>query len=839
MKKTIPSGIEPYDKSYGLGYQKSHGELSPYPRVNRLRKTFLDREFTIDIGRARLVTETYQENQDKSTILKGALALKNVLENIPITLYDEELIVGEIAAPAKAAPVYPEFSADWIRRELTEHPTFNEREHDRFTISENDTKELLEILEFWKGNTLSEEVERNLTYDDTAGSELGKKVFMTNLYHYGGIGHFVLDYTKLLSVGFDGLLKEIEEKEQKLGADESEENKAKAEFYEAAKIELNAAKTYIARYAELAEREAKKLGENDARQKELKAIAENCNQIAGGKAQTFWQALQLWHFATTIVEIESNGHSVSHGRMDQWLYPYYENDIENGTLTKEFAEELLEVAFIKMGNPSKLKDRMTTRVRNGRGWGGESLTIGGVDKDGNDATNDLTFLMLEASVHTRLMTPWLCVRMHKNTPHELKVKTFECIKAGYGHPKLYNDETAIKVMQKKGMTLEEARDYEVVGCVEPDLMGKEFGLHDAAYLNMVRVLELSLNGGKCVECSEDCPQYRKCVGAGKTLGPNTGNLETAVSFSEVLGSFEQQLRYWTDKICNMTNAIDRAHAKMKPTPFASAMFKDCIESGKDLTAGGAAYNFTGPQACGIASVSDALVSIRRLIFEERKATGDEMLDALRENWEGHEMLYALVNSEHVPHFGNDNDYADDLYARVFNMYCKAFEGKTNPRGGTFTPGVYSVNANVGMGLGLSASLDGRKKDEPISDNMGPVHTELTSHDTSGPTAIANSVNKVDHSAATNGTLLNWKFSPQCVSGEAGRENLISFVDTYFKGSATHCQFNIMSSETMKDAMAHPENYRDMLVRVAGYSAYFVELSKPLQLDLIRRTELSF
>lgn len=503
-------------------------------------------------------------------------------------------------------------------------------------------------------------------------------------------------------------------------------------------ISVKAAIGYIERYGNLAEEKAEK--EADQRRKaELAQIARNCRQIAGGPAATMWQAL-------------------------------------------------LECAYVKTGNPSKLKDRVTMSVRNGRGWGGESLTVGGVDEEGRDVTNDLTFMLLEASVHTRMMNPWLCVRMHENTPYELKVKAIECIRAGYGHPKLFNNRAAIEAMQAKGMSLAEARRYAVVGCVEPDLPGMEYGFHDAAYVNLARILELSLNSGKCVDCGKSCPRYEICAGAGQRLGPDTGSLEDFQNMEDVLESFRQQLHYWTDQMEKGLNRIDRAHRERKPLPYASLFFHNCIEDGKELGEGGARYNFTGPQASGIGTCADSLSAISQLVFDEKQCTGAQLLQALKDNWEGHEILYFRINSSHMHHYGNDDDYADRYFTEVFNAYCEAIEGRKNPRGGMFCPGVYTVNANVSLGLEMAASLDGRKRGEPLSDNMGPVHTDISSHDRNGPTAIANSVTKVNHSRATNGTLLNWKFSPECV---------------------------------------------------AGYSAYFVELSEPLQMDLVKRTELSF
>ncbi|MBE6817262.1 MAG: formate C-acetyltransferase/glycerol dehydratase family glycyl radical enzyme [Ruminococcaceae bacterium] len=828
-----PCGTEPFDKTYGLGYKVGHDDFSPYGRVNRLRAAFLEKEFTVDVKRAEMITQVYRENPTLSPILKTARFLTRILTEIPLEIHADELIVGDIAAPEKAAPIYPEFSVSWIREELAGDGTFADREHDKFYITPEDKQTLLDLLPFWEGKTVADAVETEFDADQLKGGESGKKVYMTNLYHFAGVGHYVMDYERLMAIGLGGMLREAEN-----GLKECENDAEKRAFYTAMAESLKASEIYIRRYANLAYQMAES-ETDDKRKTELIAIGDNCAHIASEPPQTMWQALQLWNFATTIALIESNGHSVSYGRMDQWLYPFYRRDMDNNTVTKAFEQELLECAFIKCGNPSKLRDRQSTKVRNGRGWGGESLTIGGVDKDGNDATNDLTFMMLEASVHTRMMDPWLCVRMSEKTPYELKVKTVECIRAGYGHPKLFNDRSAIEAMKNKGIPADEAWDYAVVGCVEPDLPGREYGYHDAAYMNIAKVMELALNGGKCVGCGKDCKIYDRCAGRGEQLAPDYGSLLTYRNMDEVLTGFNRQVAFWSEKMCNSIQSIEKAHAERKPLPFASAFFKHCVDTGREVSAGGAQYNFAGPQASGIATCADILSTIEQLVFNEKKYTGAELLDAVAHNWEGHEALYALVNSQKVHHFGNDDDFADKYFTKVFDIYCDNISGRKNARGGSFCPGVYTVNANVGLGMDLKASIDGRKDYEPISDNLGPVHTLVGSHDYMGPTAIANSVTKINHAKATNGTLLNWKFPPACVSGLEGRENLINFIDAYFEQKAMHCQFNIMSSAMMRDAMAHPEKHRDMLVRVAGYSAYFVELGEPLQMDLIRRTELSF
>lgn len=834
---TMATGFDPVDQTYSIGYETGHRDWSPFPRVNRLRKAFLDREYEIDVERFWNVTAAYQENEDAPAVLRCARAFEKILMNATLFIYDDDLILGEIAAPAKAAPQYPEFSVNWMLHEVLHEP-FEKREHDRhYFRSEEDRQEFIELCRYWQGKGVDDLASGQLTEEQTKGSQTGKKIFQTNLYHYGGVGHFAMDYAKILRVGFDGMIEEA-----KVGLDRLDtrdpEYQSKNDFYHAVIICHEAAKKYILRYAQLAEEKAEV--ESDPRRKEeLLQMAANSRQVAGGPAKTFWQALQLFNYATTMTLIESNGHSVSYGRMDRWLYPYYEADIREGRIDKAFAQELLEVIVVKMNNPTKVRDGGTVRVRQGRGFGGECLTIGGVDEDGNDITNDLTMMLLDASVHTRMMCPWLLVRMHENTPYELKVKTVECIRAGYGHPKIFNDAPTIKAMMRKGCTLEEARDYAVVGCVEPTLPGRENGWHDAAYINTVKFFEMVLNGGRCLDCGPHCGRWSVCGRLGKHLGPDTGSLETYQSFDEVLESVDKQFAYWSDQMCSTLNIIEAAHRERKPLPYVSAFFEGCLENGKDLTAGGTRFNGIGPQASGLATCADSLAAIKQLVFDEKKYTGAELLAALKDNWVGHEKLYALVNSAKVHHYGNDDDYADELFRFMFECYCRNLSGRPTIRGGEFTPGVYSVSANVGMGLNTNASLDGRRAAEPISDNIGPVHTAAGSHDIKGPTAIANSVSKVDHSLATNGTLLNVKFPEDAVAGRVGRDNLIGFIDGYFAGDPMHIQFNIMSSKTMRAAQIQPENYKDMLVRVAGYSAYFVELGKELQDDLIQRTELRF
>jgi pyruvate formate-lyase/glycerol dehydratase family glycyl radical enzyme len=831
-----PLAIEPTEKEWGVGVNAMGDSHSPFPRVNRFRRFVLDGEFTVDHERACLVTEAYKQYGDAPRIITCARALAHVLREVTIRILPDELIVGEMAAPMKAAPIFPEHSYAWVIDEMKHHP-WDKRLHDKYHLTGKSRKKLAGIEDFWKGRSIDEKIESMMSDDEKKGSNLERNLFLLNLYMYGGIGHLQLNYEKLFALGYGGLKEAVRTKMRELDPSDLE-YAARRDFYEAELIVLEAASDYLRRYAALAREMAKK--EKDAGWKgTLLKVADNCEWVSENRPRTFWEALQLLFMATTITLIETNGHSVSFGRFDRYMYPFYRADIESGAATRESIQELIEILYMKDLWWTKLRDRMTVIANSGRGMGGDSLTIGGVDEEGNDATNDLTYMCLDALAHTRWGTPWLAVRWHENTPRELKVKTANVIFIGTGQPKIFNDQAAIPASLRSGRSLEDSRNYHVVGCVEIDAGGKEYGWHDAAYFSIAKVYELAINDGRCFGCGSHCVRWDRCGGKGERLGPRTGSLADFTSFDQVLEAYDKQMKYWVDRMVASIEIMDRAHRELKPLPYLSALIDDCIERGVDVTAGGARYNFTGPQAVGVGTVADGMATVKQLVFEEKKVSGKEILDACESNWVGHEPLYALVNSDRVHHYGNDDDYADGLARFATDSYCAHVENRPNARGGKYLPGVYSVSANVAIGLVQWASPEGRKALEPVSDCLGAVHTQLRSHDVSGPTAMVKSVAKIDHVRAGNGTLLNMKFSPSAVSGETGRDNFISLIDSYFDRKGMHCQFNIISRETLEDAMKHPENYRDLVVRVAGYSAVFVELSKPLQYDIMGRTGLSF
>ncbi len=835
--KQAPVGITPYDKEWGIGVSGTKSP-SPIDRTNSLLQRWWDTEWSVDHDRAVLLTEAYQKFAGMGIEAKMAHSLAYLLDHCKIAIYPDELIVGGICAPAKAAPVFPEFSYDWVKSELEERP-FSERPYTAHVTSEETNKALLDIAPQWAENTVETLAKSLMTEEQIKTSHLGKGVYSHQLYLHGGIGHCCPDFQYVAKVGFGGLKTELETSlaacDPTLPADLE-----KREFYLSELVVVDAIIAYCRRYSQLAIETAKTA--KDDRKKELMQIAENCAHIATDKPRNFWEALQLVEFIYNVVMIESNGHSVSYGRMDQYLNPFYQADLASGE-KQLWLQELLESFTMKTAEMCKIRDGLTVAMNGGHGMGGTTITLGGVDRQGADATNDLTYMIIDAIVHTRLGEPWLAVRWHEGTPQDLKVKCTNAIRVGFGRPKLFNDGVCIPSMKGYDRSEEDARDYAIVGCVELDAGGKEYGWHDSAYFSMPKVFELAINNGRCMECETVgeylCPIYATCAAKGKRLGLETGSIKDFKSFAEVTQAFDKQMEYMCDQMVGAVNAVDIAHQRRKPLPGLSLFIDGCAEKGQDVALGGARYNFSGPQGIGIASVADSMAAIKQLVFEEKRVTGADLITALEKNWENYEWLHALVNSDKVHHYGNDDDYADELATLASDIYCQYVENRPNARDGVFVPGVYSVTANVGFGQILWASADGRKIGEPVSDNCGAVHTDASCHDMNGPTAMIKSVCKLDHVRMGNGTLLNLKFSPSSLAGETGRDVFIGMVDNYFEMGGLECQINVLSRETLEDAVENPNDHKQLLVRVAGYSAFFNDLGVSTKLDIINRTELSF
>ena len=770
-----------------------------------------------------------------------------------------ELIVGSTTIAPRGCQTYPEFSYEWLESEFE---TVETRSADPFYISEKAKQDLREVHKYWKGKTTSELATSYMAPE--AIRAIDHNIFTPGNYFYNGVGHVTVQYEKVLEVGYEGIIEEAEAELAKCSVGDGDYVK-RSHFLEAVIISCKAAITYARRYAELAEEEAGKCG--DAQRKaELLQIAENCRRVPAKGASGFYEACQSFWFVQQLLQIESSGHSISPGRFDQYMYPYYKKDLDGGKITREFAQELMDCIWVKLNDLNKCRDAASAE-----GFAGyslfQNLIAGGQNKEGMDVTNDLSFMCIQASMHVMLPQPSFSIRVWNGSPHEFLVKAAELTRTGIGLPAYYNDEVIIPSLVSRGLTLAEAREYNIIGCVEPQKAGKTEGWHDAAFFNMCRPLELVFSNG---------------TDRGEQISIQTGNVEEMRTFEEFYDAYKKQMNYNISLLVNADNAIDVAHAERCPLPFLSCMVEDCIRRGKSVQEGGAVYNFTGPQGFGVANMADSLYAIKKLVYEDRKVSMSEYKEALLTNYGkgldpvtisdltvqiagqlkaagkavGEEEIAAILKAvkaasetpeirangekllgliEEVPKFGNDIAEVDAFARDVAYTYTRPLESFQNPRGGMYQAGLYPVSANVPLGAQTGATPDGRLARTPVADGVSPS----AGKDVHGPTAAANSVSKLDHYIASNGTLFNQKFHPSALSGRKGLENFVALIRSYFDQKGSHMQFNVVSRETLLDAQKHPEQYKHLVVRVAGYSALFTTLSRSLQDDIINRTEQGF
>jgi len=834
-------------------------EIPMTQRISRLIENTFAKLPQIETDRAVLLTESYKQTESEPIVKRRALAFKHILENIPITIRDYELVVGSPTKQARSCQVFPEYSYEWLEAELD---TVQTREADPFYISEENKRILREVYPYWKGKTTSELATSYMSEGALLGIE--HNIFTPGNYFYNGIGHVCVQYEKVLKVGYKGIMKEAAIELSKLN-DYDADYATRRQFLESVIISCQAVIDYAKRYAALASKMAQ--AETDkARKQELLVIAKNCANVPENGAQTFYEACQSFWFVQMLIQLESSGHSISPGRFDQYMYPYYKADIDKGIITREFAQELLDCIWVKLNDLNKVRDAASAE-----GFAGyslfQNLCAGGQDRSGRDATNDLSFMCIQASMHTRLPAPSFSVRIWNGTPNEFIIKCAELTRTGIGLPAYYNDEVIIPSLMSRGISLEDARDYCIIGCVEPQAYGKTDGWHDAAFFNMCRPIELVFSNG---------------VDKGVQIGPKTGEVTEFKTFEEVFEAYRIQMQYMIRMMVNSNNAIDVAHAQRCPLPYLSSMVDDCIKRGKTVQEGGAVHNFTGPQGFGIANMTDALYAIKTLVFDKKIATLADFKDAMLHNYGepltpkaaamatrevvdnlagmGKKVTKAQIEEicrmflsgesnpskkanykklreliDEVPKYGNDVEEVDLFAREVAYVYTKELQNYKNPRGGIFHAGLYPVSANVPLGEQTGATPDGRLANTPLADGVGP----RSGYDRLGPTAAANSVAKLDHAIASNGTLYNQKFHPSALSGMEGLQNFASYIRAFFDQKGMHMQFNVVSKETLLDAQKHPENYKSLVVRVAGYSALFTTLSRSLQDDIINRTEQSF
>lgn len=830
-------------------------DIPKSPRIDALKEDLFRKMPEVEAERAVLITESYKATEGQPQITRRAKAFRHILENIPITIRDNELIVGSATKSPRSCQVFPEFSYEWMKSEFD---TIATRGADPFYISEETKASLDEAYRYWKGKTTSELAESYMRPETRAA--IDHNIFTPGNYFYNGVGHVTVDYGEILEIGFEGIADRARRALETLDVCDGEFC-SKRVFLEAVAESFDAASAYAERYARLAENMARECGDS-VRRGELLKIAENCSRVPRKGARNFWEACQSFWFVQMLLQIESSGHSISPGRFDVYMYPYFKHDLEAGIITREEAQELMDCIWIKLNDLNKARDEASAE-----GFAGyslfQNLIAGGQDKNGEDTTNDLSFMCINSSMHVMLPQPSLSVRVWNKTPHDFLIRAAELTRTGIGLPAYYNDEVIIPSLVSRGLTLEDAREYNIIGCVEPQKAGKTEGWHDAAFFNMCRPLELVFSNG--VDCGEQ-------------IGVKSGNLENMKTFEDFYDAYKAQMNYMISLLVDADNSIDKAHAERCPLPFLSGMVEDCIGKGKSVQEGGAVYNFTGPQGFGIANMADALFAVKKLVFEEGKFTLVELKEALDCNFgkvdadsdaekitvgivkglsekgvdisnEQIAELYRGISSggvkggnsraseifemiEQVPKFGNDIPEVDAFARDVAYTYTRPLEKYKNPRGGQFQAGLYPVSANVPLGAQTGATPDGRYAHTPVADGVSPA----AGRDVHGPTAAANSVSKLDHYIASNGTLFNMKFHPSALKGRSGLESFVALIRGYFDQKGSHMQFNVVSRETLIDAQKHPENYKGLVVRVAGYSALFTTLSKSLQDDIINRTE---
>ncbi len=810
----------------------------------------------VEHERAVLLTESYMQTEGEPIITRRAKAFKRILEALPITIRPLELVVGSNSKKPRSCQVFPEFSFEWLESEFE---TMEHRSADPFKISDESKKVLHTVYKYWKGKTTSELASSYMS--EEAKTAIDHNMFTPGNYFYNGVGHVTVNYAEVINNGFERIIARAEK--ELAGCNQGDSDYAsRTAFLQAVIMSCKAVCDYALRYSRLAKEMADKEN-NEQRRKELLVIAENCARVPLKPAENFWQACQSFWFVQMLLQVESSGHSISPGRFDQYMYPLYKKDLDKGNITREFAQELIDCIWVKLNDLNKIRDAASAE-----GFAGyslfQNLIVGGQNEEGLDVTNDLSFMCITASIHVQLPQPSLSIRVWNNTPHDLMLHAAKLTRTGVGLPAYYNDEVIIPSLVNRGLTLQDARDYNIIGCVEPQKSGKTEGWHDAAFFNMCRPLELVFSNG---------------YDMGTLVGIETGDISTLNTYEKFADAYKKQMDYAISLLVNADNAIDMAHAERCPLPFESSMVEDCIGRGLPLQRGGAIYNFTGPQGFGIANVADSLWAIKKLVYDEKKYTLAEFKDALDHNFgeplsplKTEQLTVAIVSElaksgkacneaeiasvcarvkanetepakkqfydrlkndiEALEKFGNDISEIDYFAREAAYYYTKPLETFKNPRGGMFQAGLYPVSANVPLGAQTGATPDARLSGTPVADGVSPA----AGRDTHGPTASCNSVSKLDHYIASNGTLFNMKFHPSALKGDSGLESFVALVRGYFDQKGSHMQFNVVSRETLLEAQKHPEQYKSLVVRVAGYSALFTTLSRSLQDDIISRTE---
>lgn len=791
-------------------------------RISILREKVLRTKPSVCTERAMFYTQIYVENENQPVIIKRALALEKTLKEMTIFIDDGELIVGNQSSHHRAAPIFPEYAVDWLPEEMDE---LDKRPGDAFYITDDHKRELIDIAAWWKGKVLYDKGWALMSQElrDIQDAAIIKAT--GNLT--SGDAHIAVDFYKILSTGLNGYLEEINHYHKQVRRNE-QEGVRKDHFYTALTISIKSFQAFIRRYHNLA-LEQSRSAENETRRDELITISNNCRLIAEGSPENFYQALQLVYFVQLILQIESNGHSVSLGRMDQYLYPFYKKDHITGEITDEFASELLENTWIKLLSINKIRPWSHTRFSAG-GPLYQNVTIGGQTAEGLDAVNELSFLILQSVGKMKLTQPNLSVRFHKNISDTFMDECIRVIEKGFGMPAFNNDEIVIPELIKLGVEKEDAYNYSAIGCIEIAVPGKwGYRCTGMSFLNMMRVLLASMYDG--------LDKY-----SGKTFHKGLGNFTDFNSFDDLLKAWQQQIKFYTRKTVEIDTAVDTAIEKLVPDILCSAFVDSCISRGKTIKEGGSKYDFVSGLQVGIANLGNSLAAIKKLVFEEQKITQQQLINAIESDFEGKDgerIRCMLLNF--APKYGNDDDYVDLLLRDAYMDFISELDNyhttryNRGPIGCRYYAGTSSISANVPNGSVVPATPDGRKAFTPVAEGSSPS----SGTDVLGPTAVFKSVSKLPTDKIMGGVLLNQKLSPVSLKTDTDKRKLISMLRTFFSDlKGWHVQYNIVSRETLLAARKDPEKYRDLIVRVAGYCAFFTTLSPDTQNDIIARTEQS-
>jgi len=758
-------------------------------RIQRLKDALFAQPREISLERALLYTESHRQTEGEPVILRRAKATTWILDHVEIAIRDEELIAANRTVKPRAGIMSPEMDPYWLLKELDAFPT---RPQDRFAISDDDKRIYREALfPYWEKRSMKDFINGRMS--DEVKAAVSTQIFSINQTDKGQ-GHIIIDYPRLLTKGLGALVEELQTRCQ-----QTPEN----HFYQATLLLLEAAQRHILRYARLADAMASRCPDSKRRE-ELLTMASIARHNAEHKPQTFWQACQLFWFMNMVLQYESNASSLSLGRFDQYMLPFWQASLAQGE-DPAFLNELLESLWVKCNDVVLLRSTSSARYFAGFPTGYTAL-LGGLTENGRSAVNVLSFACLDAYQQVRLPQPNLGVRINELIDRPFLRKTAETIRLGTGIPQIFNDEVVVPAFLNRGVSLEDARDYAVVGCVELSIPGKTYGLHDIAMFNLLKVMEIVLH-------------------------ENEGN--AALTWESLLTQIRSKISHYIALMAEGSNICDIGHRDWAPVPLLSSFISDCLDKGCDITEGGARYNFSGVQGIGIANLSDSLHALKGMVFEQQRLSFDNLLAELKANFatpEGQKIRARLINR--FDKYGNDIDEVDNISADLLRYYCKEVEKYHNPRNGQFTPGSYTVSAHVPLGAVVGATPDGRLAGEQLADGgLSP----MLGQDSQGPTAVLKSVSKLDNYLLSNGTLLNVKFTPATLEGDAGLHKLADFLRAFTQLKLQHIQFNVVNADTLREAQARPQDFAGLVVRVAGYSAFFVELSKEIQDDIIRRT----